>query len=486
MESIAPTITFASLINGKSYHTQYAESVAVSSPIDGKTIYRIAEADQEIIDAALMSADKAQKKWRLTSTQQRAALLRKIATIIQENAHDLAKDEAIDTGKKFSNALNEIKLAVDYFHYFAASILTQEEGAAVVENILSINLAEPLGKIGIILPWNFPLLMFSWKVAPALAAGNVVILKPSEYACLSIMKCMMLIRHILPRGVLNIILGRGNTTGKLMTKTLGFDKFIFTGGIESGKHIATTLAEQLVPYTLELGGKSPCIVTKECLNKHDQFFDDLMQTLLSFTYHQGQVCGNLSRLIIDKTIYNQVIDKISQHLSTYKIGDPRNPKMQMGPIISLERKQVILNYLESAKKNGCRISEFGAVSLDESTQGGFYLPAYLVEGNYQSPIYQEELFAPILCLSSFSSLEEAIQIANSSRYGLTASVWSRNHDEANYLTKNIIAGKIWVNTSHIYYPHTKFGGVKHSGTGNEMHCLALRDYQYIKNSVQPY
>ncbi len=479
--------TFHSIIGSRLYKKPDLTTVQVASPINGETLYEITEANTDCIKEACEIAGKSQKKWASFSCDSRADILDKISDIIIKNKILLAESEMLDIGKSLSQALNEVQLGAEYFRYFAACIRTQEGSASHVKDVLSINLNEPIGKIAIILPWNFPILMFSWKLAPALAAGNSVIVKPSEYASLSIIKLVEIITPIIPKGIINIILGSGSTAGKKLIQEATFDKIFFTGGRHTAKIISSALSKRLIPASFELGGKSPCIITADCFKHSTQFRNKILKNVLLFTHNQGQICGNLSRLIIEESIADTFLDQLKDSLEKYTVGDPRNKKNNMGPVISEAHKNKILEHINQARQSGAKITAFpNTIHLTETNKNGFYISPYLVEGNQNISIYQLEIFGPVLCISTFKTLNEAVYLANSTPYGLTASIWSRDIEAINYLTKNIDAGKIWINASHIYYPHTKFGGFKESGSGNEMHKLALNDFQRIKNIIQHY
>ena len=481
------SLKYESFIGGRFRGAYQQDRIDVLSPINGSILYDVPEAGEIEINAAVKYAGIAQKKWEACPAAMKSQILRKIAATIREHQKIFAEIEVNDTGKLTKYARNEVELAAQYFDYFASCIVTQEGSAANVYDVLSINLYQPLGTVAIILPWNFPLLMFSWKVVPALAAGNAVIVKPSEYASLSIIQLMELIKTIVPKGLINVLLGSGHVTGERLINSTGIDKIFFTGGTETGKHIAVTANSQLIPLSMELGGKSPCIITSNVLSYGDAYISQVISGILQFTYNQGQVCGCLSRLLVHRTVYENVLEILRDRLDKTIVGDPRDKTSCMGPVISFARKGLINTELRKAKLSGAKITSFEhCIKISDNCRDGFYFPAVIVEGDHSMEIFHKELFGPVLCCEKFDTLEEAIKLANSTNYGLAAGIWSRDIKEVNYLTKHLVAGKIWINASHIYYPHTKFGGVKQSGSGNEMHKISLHEYQYIKNIIQYY
>ena len=476
-----------SFIGGRFIPQKQNDRIFVLSPITGNEIYTIPRSGESEICTAQKFADSAFMKWKNTAASTRSAVLNLIAQVIEENCEVLAQIEVIDTGRLLTDARKEIASAAQYFKYFASCIVVQEGAAAQVNDVLSINLHEPLGVIGVILPWNFPLLMFSWKVAPIIAAGNVVIIKPSELACIAVIKLMELIGDKIPKGLINVILGDGDQTGFNLLKYGRFQKISFTGNANTGRKISSCLAQKLTPVSLEMGGKSACIVTQDVF-KHDRnFVESCIKNILKFTYNQGQVCGNLSRLIVHSTVFDKLMSQITIYLNDFSVGDPRLKVSNMGPLISNINIDRISKLLSVAKSEGADLEYFDkTVKLTEECKNGFYFPPVLVKGDHSMNIYQEEIFGPILCCDKYESLEEAVALANNTVYGLTSSVWTRDITEINFLIKNLVSGKVWVNTAHVYYPHTKFGGVKGSGLSNEMHKSALNEYQYVKNIVQKY
>lgn len=459
------------------------------SPIDGKVFSQAARSSKEDVELALDAAHEAFKSWSKTSPTYRSNLLLKIAQVIEDNLEYLAIVETIDNGKAVRETLAaDLPLVVDHFRYFAG-VIRGDEGTIAEhdENTVSIVLHEPIGVVGQIIPWNFPLLMATWKIAPALAAGCCTVVKPAEQTPVSIMVLMELIGDILPPGVLNIVNGYGIEVGKPLATSSRISKVAFTGSTTSGRLIMQYAAENIIPSTMELGGKSPNIFFKSVADADDEFFDKAIEGAVLFALNQGEVCTCPSRMLIHEDIYDKFIAKVIERTKAIKTLHPLDKSSMMGAQTSNEQYQKIQSYLKIGKEEGAEVLVGGEVNhLDGDLGNGFYIEPTIFKGHNKMRIFQEEIFGPVVCVTTFKTVEEAIEIANDTLYGLGAGVWTRDAHELYQVPRAIQAGRVWVNQYHSYPAHAPFGGYKKSGFGRENHKMMLDHYRSTKNMLISY
>ncbi|OJX54049.1 MAG: aldehyde dehydrogenase [Flavobacterium sp. 38-13] len=467
-------------------HGKYFDNV---SPIDGKVFAQAARSSKEDVELALDAAHEAFKSWSKTSPTYRSNLLMKIAQVIEDNLEYLAIVETIDNGKAVRETLAaDLPLVVDHFRYFAG-VIRGDEGTIAEhdENTVSIVLHEPIGVVGQIIPWNFPLLMATWKIAPALAAGCCTVVKPAEQTPVSIMVLMELIGDILPPGVLNIVNGYGIEVGKPLATSSRISKVAFTGSTTSGRLIMQYAAENIIPSTMELGGKSPNIFFKSVADADDEFFDKAIEGAVLFALNQGEVCTCPSRMLIHEDIYDKFIAKVIERTKAIKTLHPLDKSCMMGAQTSNEQYQKIQSYLKIGKDEGAEVLLGGEINrLEGDLEGGFYIEPTIFKGHNKMRIFQEEIFGPVVCVTTFKTVEEAIEIANDTLYGLGAGVWTRDAHELYQVPRAIQAGRVWVNQYHSYPAHAPFGGYKKSGFGRENHKMMLDHYRSTKNMLISY
>ncbi|UFT98621.1 aldehyde dehydrogenase family protein [Radiobacillus kanasensis] len=465
---------------------QYFDNV---SPVDGKVFCQIARSSAEDVELALDAAHAAKEGWGKTSPAERANILNKIADRMEENLEMLAVAETWDNGKAVRETLAaDIPLAIDHFRYFAGTIRAQEGSISQIdEDTVAYHFHEPLGVVGQIIPWNFPILMATWKLAPALAAGNAVVLKPAEQTPASIHVLMELIHDLLPKGVLNIVNGFGLETGKPLASSNRIAKIAFTGETTTGRLIMQYASENIIPVTLELGGKSPNIFFKDVMDEDDGFLDKAIEGLVMFALNQGEVCTCPSRALIHESIYDKFMERALQRIESIKIGHPLDTETMMGAQASQEQLEKIKSYLAIGKQEGAEVLIGGEVNqLDGDLASGYYVKPTVFKGNNEMRIFQEEIFGPVLSVATFKDDEEALKIANDTLYGLGAGVWSRNVHTAYRFGRAIEAGRVWTNCYHAYPAHAAFGGYKKSGIGRENHKMMLDHYQQTKNLLVSY
>lgn len=459
------------------------------SPIDGKVFTKAARSGKEDVELALDAAHEAFKTWGNTSAAYRAGLLNKIADTIEANLELLAVVETIDNGKAIRETrAADLPLVIDHFRYFAG-VIRAEEGSISEhdENTVSICLNEPLGVVGQIIPWNFPLLMATWKIAPALAAGNCCVVKPAEQTPTSIMILMELIGGILPAGVLNIVTGFGPEAGKPLASSPRIAKVSFTGETTTGRLIMQYASENLIPVTMELGGKSPNIFLESVGDADDAFFDKAVEGAVLFALNQGEVCTCPSRILVHENIYDKFIARVIERTNAIKMGDPLDGTTMMGAQASNDQYEKIQSYLKIGREEGAEVLCGGEVKqLDGELGGGYYIQPTLFKGHNKMRIFQEEIFGPVACVTTFKTTEEAIAIANDTLYGLGAGVWTRDAHEVYQVPRAIQAGRVWVNNYHAYPAHAPFGGYKKSGFGRENHKMMLGHYRQTKNMLISY
>jgi aldehyde dehydrogenase len=467
-------------------HGKYFDNL---SPIDGKVFAQAARSSKEDVELALDAAHEAFKSWSKTSPTYRSNLLMKIAQVIEDNLEYLAIVETIDNGKAVRETLAaDLPLVVDHFRYFAG-VIRGDEGTIAEhdENTVSIVLHEPIGVVGQIIPWNFPLLMATWKIAPALAAGCCTVVKPAEQTPVSIMVLMELIGDILPPGVLNIVNGYGIEVGKPLATSSRISKVAFTGSTTSGRLIMQYAAENIIPSTMELGGKSPNIFFKSVADADDEFFDKAIEGAVLFALNQGEVCTCPSRMLIHEDIYDKFIAKVIERTKAIKTLHPLDKSCMMGAQTSNEQYQKIQSYLKIGKEEGAEVLLGGEINrLEGDLEGGFYIEPTIFKGHNKMRIFQEEIFGPVVCVTTFKTVEEAIEIANDTLYGLGAGVWTRDAHELYQVPRAIQAGRVWVNQYHSYPAHAPFGGYKKSGFGRENHKMMLDHYRSTKNMLISY
>ena len=459
------------------------------SPIDGNVFTQAARSGKEDIELALDAAHEAFKTWSKTAPTYRSNLLLQVAQKIEDNLEYLAAVETVENGKAIRETLNaDLPLVVDHFRYFAG-VIRGEEGTIAEhdENTVSIVLHEPIGVVGQIIPWNFPLLMATWKIAPALAAGCTTVVKPAEQTPASIIVLMELIGDILPPGVINVVNGYGIEVGKPLATSPRIAKVAFTGSTTSGRLIMQYAAENIIPSTMELGGKSPNIFFKSVADADDAFLDKAVEGAVLFALNQGEVCTCPSRMLIHEDIYEQFIERVIQRTEAIKTLHPLDTDSMMGAQASNEQFQKIISYLNIGKEEGAEVLTGGEINkLPDELSGGFYIQPTIFKGHNKMRIFQEEIFGPVVCVATFKTTEEAIEIANDTLYGLGAGVWTRDAHELYQVPRNIQAGRVWVNQYHAYPAHAPFGGYKKSGFGRENHKMMLDHYRNAKNMLISY
>ncbi|GGC87421.1 aldehyde dehydrogenase family protein [Vreelandella lutescens] len=465
---------------------QYFDNI---SPVNGKVFCEIPRSSAEDIEKALDAAHKAAPAWGKTSVQERSNILLKIADRLEQNLEMLAVAETWDNGKAVRETLNaDIPLAVDHFRYFAGCLRSQEGTAADIDaNTVSYHFHEPLGVVGQIIPWNFPILMAAWKLGPALAAGNCVVLKPAEQTPASILKVMEVIGDLLPPGVLNIVNGFGAEAGQALATSKRIAKIAFTGSTPVGSHILKCAAENIIPSTVELGGKSPNIYFADIMNAEPTFIDKAVEGLVLAFFNQGEVCTCPSRALIQESMYDEFMAKVIERTKTIKRGNPLDTDVQVGAQASQEQFDKIMSYMDIARDEGAEFLTGGnKETLDDSINSGYYIQPTLLKGNNQMRVFQEEIFGPVVAVTTFKDEEEALAIANDTEFGLGAGVWSRDINVAFRMGRGIQAGRVWTNCYHQYPAHAAFGGYKKSGVGRETHKVALEHYQQTKNLLVSY
>ncbi|MCG3420602.1 aldehyde dehydrogenase [Oceanobacillus jordanicus] len=467
--------------NGK-----YFENV---SPVTGKAFCEVSRSTKEDVEAALDAAHAAKKEWGETSVAVRANILNKIADRMEENLELLAVAETWDNGKAVRETLAaDIPLAVDHFRYFAGVIRAQEGGISQIDNdTVAYHFHEPLGVVGQIIPWNFPILMATWKLAPALAAGNCVVLKPAEQTPASIHILLELIGDLLPPGVLNVVNGFGVEAGKPLASNSRISKIAFTGETTTGRLIMQYASENIIPVTLELGGKSPNIFFEDVVDRDDGFLDKAIEGLVMFALNQGEVCTCPSRALIHESIYDEFMERALERVKQIKIGHPLDTETMMGAQASNEQMEKIQSYLDIGKQEGAEVLTGGNINkLGGELESGYYVQPTIFKGDNKMRIFQEEIFGPVLSVTTFKDDDEALAVANDTLYGLGAGVWTRNMNTAYRFGRGIEAGRVWTNCYHQYPAHAAFGGYKKSGIGRENHLMMLGHYQQTKNLLVSY
>ncbi|WP_029349634.1 aldehyde dehydrogenase [Bosea sp. 117] len=459
------------------------------SPITGNRLCQVPRSSAADIELALDAAHKAKDAWGSASAAERALILNRIADRMESNLELLALVETLDNGKPIRETTNaDIPLAIDHFRYFAGAVRAQEGSISEIDHdTVAYHFHEPLGVVGQIIPWNFPILMAVWKLAPALAAGNCVVLKPAEQTPLSILVLMELVADILPPGVINVVNGFGIEAGKPLAQSKRIAKIAFTGETTTGRLIMQYASDNLIPVTLELGGKSPNIFFADVMQADDDYFDKALEGFAMFALNQGEVCTCPSRALVQESIYDRFMERAVARTKKIKQGHPLESDTMIGAQASNDQLEKILSYLDIGKQEGARVltggkrAEFGG-----ELAGGYYVEPTIFEGTNKMRIFQEEIFGPVVSVAKFKNEEEALAIANDTLYGLGAGVWTRDGNRAYRMGRAIQAGRVWTNCYHAYPAHAAFGGYKQSGIGRETHKMMLDHYQQTKNLLVSY
>ena len=459
------------------------------SPINGARLVDVAQSGERDVEAALDAAHKAKAGWARLSPAERSRLLNKVADRMEENLELLALAETLDNGKPIRETrAADVPLAIDHFRYFAGCIRAEEGSIApIAHDMIAYHFKEPLGVVGQIIPWNFPLLMAAWKIAPALAAGNCTIIKPASNTPLTLLILADLVADILPPGVLNVVTGPGAKVGRAIAANPRIAKVSFTGETTTGRQIMHYAAEHLIPQTMELGGKSPNIFMADVMDADDEFFDKALEGFALFAFNKGEVCTCPSRALIQESIFDKFMERAVARVAAIRVGDPLDPTTQMGAQASSDQLDKILDYIRIGKQEGAKCLTGGErAHLGGELEKGYFVKPTVFVGENKMRIFQEEIFGPVLSVTTFKTVEEAIEIGNDTVYGLGAGVWSRNGNNAYQVGRALQAGRVWTNCYHAYPAHAAFGGYKESGFGRENHKMMLDHYQQTKNLLVSY
>jgi len=465
---------------------KYFENI---TPISGKPFCEVARSNEKDVNLALDAAHAAKDSWGKTSATDRANILLKIADRMEQNLETISLAETVDNGKPIRECMAaDIPLAIDHFRYFASAVRAQEGSIGEIDHeTMAYHFHEPLGVVGQIIPWNFPILMAVWKLAPALAAGNCIVLKPAEQTPVSIMVLMEIIGDLLPPGVLNVVNGFGLEAGKPLASSSRIAKIAFTGETTTGRLIMQYASQNIIPVTLELGGKSPNIFFEDIMDKDDSFFDKALEGFTMFALNQGEVCTCPSRAIIQESIYDQFMERALERVKAVTQGSPLEASTMIGAQASSEQMEKILSYIKLGKEEGAELLIGGnRTMLKGEHADGYYIEPTVFKGTNKMRIFQEEIFGPVVSVTTFKDEAEALEIANDTLYGLGAGVWTRNGNTAFRMGKGIQAGRVWTNCYHAYPAHAAFGGYKSSGIGRETHKMMLDHYQQTKNLLVSY
>ncbi|WP_338764283.1 aldehyde dehydrogenase [Massilia sp. METH4] len=476
-------------IGGRFVAPSKGEYFANVTPITGQPFCEVARSTAEDVELALDAAHAAREAWGKTSPAERANILNRIADRMEQNLELLATAETIDNGKPIRETkAADIPLAIDHFRYFASCIRTQEGAISTIDHeTYAYHFHEPLGVVGQIIPWNFPILMAVWKLAPALAAGNCVVLKPAEQTPASIMVLIELIGDLLPAGVLNVVNGFGLEAGKPLASSKRIAKIAFTGETGTGRLIMQYAAQNLIPVTLELGGKSPNIFFADVMDADDEFFDKCLEGFAMFALNQGEVCTCPSRVLVQESIYERFIERALERVAKIKAGNPLDANTMIGAQASQEQLEKILSYLDIGRQEGAEVLAGGErLTHEGDLKGGYYVRPTVFKGDNRMRIFQEEIFGPVVSVTTFKDEEDALRIANDTLYGLGAGLWTRDGARAFRVGRAIQAGRVWTNCYHLYPAHAAFGGYKQSGIGRENHKMMLDHYQQTKNLLVSY
>ncbi|MDO4777186.1 MAG: aldehyde dehydrogenase family protein [Cardiobacteriaceae bacterium] len=459
---------------------QYFDDI---SPVTGKAFTKVARSQAKDVELALDAAHAAKAAWGKTSPAERSNILLKIADRLEENLEKIAVAETWENGKPVRETLAaDIPLAIDHFRYFAGVIRTQEGGISQIDDTtVAYHFNEPLGVVGQIIPWNFPILMATWKIAPALAAGNCIVLKPAEQTPASILYVMELIEDLLPPGVLNIVNGFGIECGKPLAQNPRIAKIAFTGETGTGRLIMGYASENIIPVTLELGGKSPSIFFADVMDQDDAFLDKCLEGFTMFALNQGEICTCPSRALVHESIFDRFMEKAIARVKAIKVGDPLDTDTMVGAQASQEQFDKISGYLDIGKQEGAKVLTGGNIRREDGErENGFYIEPTVFQGNNNMRVFREEIFGPVLAVAPFKDEAEALAIANDTHFGLGAGVWSRDINTCYRMGRGIQAGRVWTNCYHLYPAHAAFGGYKQSGIGRENHKMMMSHYQHTK------
>ena len=480
---------YDNFIGGKWVAPVKGEYFDVISPITGKPYTQAARSSAEDVELALDAAHAAADKWGRTAPGERANLLLKVADRLEANLELLATAETVDNGKPIRETLNaDIPLAIDHFRYFAGCLRAQEGSLSELdETTVAYHFHEPLGVVGQIIPWNFPILMAAWKLAPAVAAGNCVVMKPAEFTPISILILAELIADILPPGVINIVNGYGREVGAPLANSRRIAKIAFTGSTATGRVIAQAAASNLIPATLELGGKSPNVFFEDIADADDDFFDKAIEGLVLFAFNQGEVCTSPSRALIQESVYDRFMERVLPRVAAIKQGNPLDPNTMIGAQASEDQLNKIMSYMDIGRQEGAQVLIGGERNVLSGTfADGYYIQPTLLKGHNKMRVFQEEIFGPVLAVTTFKDEAEALAIANDTVFGLGSGVWTRDGSRAYRMGRGIKAGRVWTNCYHAYPAHAAFGGYKESGIGRETHKMMLDHYQQTKNLLVSY
>lgn len=480
---------YGNFIGGKWVEPKSGRYFDNISPVNGQVLCEIARSEAADVELALDAAHAAKDAWARTSVAERALILNRIADRMEENLALLAQAETWDNGKPIRETTNaDLPLAIDHYRYFAGAIRAQEGGISEIDHdTVAYHFHEPLGVVGQIIPWNFPLLMATWKLAPALAAGNCVVIKPAEQTPASILVWAELIGDLLPPGVLNIVNGFGLEAGKPLASSPRIAKIAFTGETTTGRLIMQYASQNIIPVTLELGGKSPNIFFEDVMAEDDDYLDKAIEGFVMFALNQGEVCTCPSRALIHEKIYDKFMEKALKRVEAIVQGDPLDPATMIGAQASREQMEKILSYMDIGRQEGAEVLAGGERNeLGGDLSGGFYVKPTVFKGHNKMRVFQEEIFGPVVSVTTFKDDEEALAIANDTLYGLGAGVWTRNGNRAYRFGRGIQAGRVWTNCYHAYPAHATFGGYKQSGIGRENHLKMLEHYQQTKNMLVSY
>ena len=480
---------YGNFIGGRWVEPIRGEYFTDHSPINGRQLAEIAKSSPEDVEAALDAAHRAKEGWARMSPAERAKILNRVADRLEDNLELLALAETMDNGKPIRETrAADVPLAIDHFRYFAGCVRAEEGAISTIDDkTIAYHFREPLGVVGQIIPWNFPLLMAAWKIAPALAAGNCTVIKPASQTPLSLLLFAELTADILPPGVLNIVTGPGASVGRAIAANPRIAKVSFTGETTTGRQIMGYAAEHLIPQTVELGGKSPNIFLADVMNEDDVFLDKALEGFALFAFNKGEVCTCPSRALVHESIFDRFVERAVARVAAIRVGDPLDPLTQMGAQASEDQLHKILGYIDIGKQEGAECLTGGQRArpggeLDD----GFFVEPTVFVGNNKMRIFQEEIFGPVLSVTPFKTIEDAISIANDTIYGLGAGVWTRSGNDAYRLGRAIEAGRVWTNCYHAYPAHAAFGGYKASGFGRENHKMMLDHYQQTKNLLVSY
>jgi aldehyde dehydrogenase len=480
---------YGNFINGDFVPPVRGEYFVNLTPITGRPLCEIPRSTSEDINLALDAAHAAAPGWARTPVAERARILNRVADRIEENLELLATVETLDNGKPIRETrAADLPLAVDHFRYFAACVRAQEGSLAELDpDTVAYHFHEPLGVVAQIIPWNFPLLMAAWKLAPALAAGNAVVIKPAEQTPLSLLVLFELIGDLLPDGVVNVVNGFGIEAGKPLASSPRVAKVAFTGETTTGRLIMQYASQNIIPVTLELGGKSPNIFFADVMDADDEYFDKALEGFAMFALNQGEVCTCPSRALVQESIYERFIERATARTKAIRAGHPLDPSTMIGAQASNDQLEKILSYIAIGKEEGAQLLTGGERRrLDGELQDGYYVKPTVFLGDRSMRIFHEEIFGPVLTVSTFRTTTEAIALANDTLYGLGAGVWTRDGTTAYRLGREIKAGRVWTNCYHLYPAHAAFGGYKQSGIGRETHRMMLDHYQQTKNLLVSY